>query len=260
MRTDELNALLKIKYAPPAYAMLANVGDGTGANQSRWCDWLAMSLWPSRGLELIGIECKVSRADWIKELKQPEKAEAIARFCDRWYLAVGDSDIVKPGELPTNWGLLVAKGGKIHTEKEAATLTPAQVDRCFLAAILRRVNEQGVDSAAIAAARQEGYQKGRKEESQSNQRILEDYNAIFAKLTEFEKHSGISVSNFSRHSFMSPEQMGTAFRRIMRQDDEASDLRRVRQTAQSSLKRLQQLLDDTAWVEEKNDHEAVDVE
>jgi hypothetical protein len=30
----------------------------------------------------------------------PEKAEKIARYCDRWYLAIGDENIVQEGELP----------------------------------------------------------------------------------------------------------------------------------------------------------------
>jgi len=32
-----------------------------------------MDLWPSGGLEIHGHEVKVSRSDWLRELKEPEK-------------------------------------------------------------------------------------------------------------------------------------------------------------------------------------------
>ena len=50
-------------------------------------DAVIMSLWPSRGLELHGVEIKVSRADWKREAADPAKAEAIAAYCDAGELA-----------------------------------------------------------------------------------------------------------------------------------------------------------------------------
>lgn len=54
--------------------------------------------WKDRTPTLIGHEVKVSRADWLHELKQPEKAEAWKRFCHEWYLVVSDAAIVREGD------------------------------------------------------------------------------------------------------------------------------------------------------------------
>ena len=102
----------------------------------------AMGLWPSRGLHLHGFEIKVSRSDWLRELKSPAKADKMFRYFDRWWLAVADKDIVRNGELPETWGLLVMdKIVKTAPELEAAPMT-----REFLAAIMRRVGENSPEA------------------------------------------------------------------------------------------------------------------
>src|ERR1700723_1265707 len=74
-------------FAPPAYGFLEQVADGTGARRFRWADGVAMSVWPSRGYDIHGIEVKVSRYDWLNELKQPGKSAAVQQYCNRWWIA-----------------------------------------------------------------------------------------------------------------------------------------------------------------------------
>jgi hypothetical protein len=108
-----------------------------------------MSLWPSAddGLELTGFELKVSRADWLREMKDPTKADPIKQFCDRWYLVIGDSKVVKyPHEIPSGWGLKLAEGDKIITMIEAPKLEPKPLDKAFIAALMRRATR--VDALA----------------------------------------------------------------------------------------------------------------
>ncbi|QTV79468.1 hypothetical protein [Microbacterium sp. NIBRBAC000506063] len=50
-----------------------------------------------------GFEVKVSRADWLTELRDPEKAEAWARYCHYFWLVVADKTIVHD-DLPDGWG------------------------------------------------------------------------------------------------------------------------------------------------------------
>lgn len=134
------SALVK-RFAPPAYAVLPGVANGTGGAKSRSIDALVMSLWPSRGLTLEGVEIKVSRGDYLRELRNPTKAEPIIKYCDRFWIAVGDERIVR-GDLPTTWGLLApGKAGKLKIVKQAPDITPVPIVRGFLAAILRRANE-----------------------------------------------------------------------------------------------------------------------
>ncbi len=61
-------------------------------------------------LALIGHEVKVSRADWLTELRDLDKSEAIKRYMHHWYLVVPDASIVKPGELPEGWGCSSSPG------------------------------------------------------------------------------------------------------------------------------------------------------
>ncbi|BCI54985.1 hypothetical protein NIIDNTM18_42630 [Mycolicibacterium litorale] len=91
----------------PRYACAEHVKDGAGFSHRRVADFIAVDCWPTGGIELHGHEVKVSRSDWLHELKQPDKAEAFKRYMDRWWLVIPDAKIVKPGELPEDWGLLV---------------------------------------------------------------------------------------------------------------------------------------------------------
>lgn len=141
--TQTVKAALQKRYPYPGWALLEEVRDAAGYDATRSADALAMSLWKSRGLELHGFEIKVSRSDWLREKGSPEKAESISRYCDRWWLVVSDESIVKDGEVPPAWGLLVLHraSGRIHlkTVKEAPqnpAVTP--MSRTFLATILKR--------------------------------------------------------------------------------------------------------------------------
>lgn len=98
--------LLRTRYTAPEWAVLAGVRGATGAVATRTVDALAMSLYPSRGLELIGFEVKSHKADWRRELADPDKAETIARFCDRWFVVAGGPGVVPVEEVPKGWGLI----------------------------------------------------------------------------------------------------------------------------------------------------------
>jgi hypothetical protein len=74
VKSQDVIAALRKKYPAAAWAFLEQVANGTGyAKKYRWADALAMGLWPSRGMELHGIEVKVSRSDWLRELENPAR-------------------------------------------------------------------------------------------------------------------------------------------------------------------------------------------
>lgn len=149
-KTKEILSALTHKYAPPAYGFLREVRNGTGYLRStRTCDGLAMSLYPSRGLELTGFEIKTIRSDWLKELNDPSKADEFVNFCDKWYLAVSDETIVKPGELPMGWGLMVLKGKYLRVAVVAEQRKPDPIDRLFLASIFRDFTEGTIPRDAL---------------------------------------------------------------------------------------------------------------
>lgn len=141
MKTAEVMALLAARYSPPERAFIPEFRCGTGYSRDSRADALAMGLWPSAkgGLEITGFEVKTSRADWLRELKNPYKSTPVKQFCDRWYLVVGDLKVITYAtELPDGWGLMFQENGELHTMIEAPKLEPIPLDRAFIAALMRR--------------------------------------------------------------------------------------------------------------------------
>ena len=150
-KTEKLIELLAEHYPSPDCAFIPEFRGGTGWGRESRADAIAMHLWPSKGLELIGFELKTSRSDWLRELKQPDKCDPIKQFCDRWYLVVDEMEIVKhdswnieKSELPKDWGYMrisyESYPYKLRVIKEAPKLDPQPVDRLFLASLMRRAS------------------------------------------------------------------------------------------------------------------------
>ncbi len=143
-QTIEVLEALRRDYPSPDKAFIAEFRGGTGWSRESRADGIAMDLWPSHGLELIGFEIKTSRADWLRELKNPLKADPIKQFCDRWYLVTPDKySVFRYGTdtLPEGWGHMCLEwdGTKriIEVVKEAPKLKPEPIDRLFLASLMR---------------------------------------------------------------------------------------------------------------------------
>jgi hypothetical protein len=187
----ELDARLKVKFPAPEYAYFSGVRNATGfarRETARTIDGMAIGLWPSRGLELMGFELKSSRGDWLREKKDPAKAHDIAKYCDRWYLVVGRDDIVQAGELPPNWGLIIPhqKGLKILTE--APALAPQAWDRPFLASLVRSISESYIHRSEI-----QGAIKKAADDAKAGRQY--EFDRLKEKVEEFEKASGLKISD-----------------------------------------------------------------
>ena len=139
-----LNALRK-NYPYPRHALITEFRGGTGWSVLNSADAIAMDTWPSGGLELIGFELKTSRQDWLKELKNPDKSNAIKQFCDKWYVVVDDYyGVLKYGEeVPEDWGVMAMDfPGKVRIKKEAPKLNPIPIDKFFLASLMRLATKE----------------------------------------------------------------------------------------------------------------------
>lgn len=195
--SGDLVALLRVKYPIDAYAVLEQVRDGAGFNANRTGDVMVMGLWPSRGLSLQGFEVKVSRADWLREVKQPQKAESLYRYCDHWWLLASAPDLVQDLELPETWGLLAPKGRGLGIVKQAPRLTPEPMNRSMLAALLKRAwmraPAEVVVEARIAAAKQDGIAHSK----YLGQQAKTDLENLRRVVGDFEKASGIRLDGYS---------------------------------------------------------------
>ena len=143
MKSNELLKLLSENYTAPTCAFIPEFRCGTGYSRETRADAIAMNLWPSMkdGLEIIGFELKVSRGDWLREVKNSHKASPIKQFCDRWYLVVSEASIVKDfDEIPRDWGFIFPKNGKLDFYKPAPKLEAVVPDKAFIAALMRRAS------------------------------------------------------------------------------------------------------------------------
>lgn len=144
----------------PEYAFMRGVRNAAGFNATREFDAVAIALWPSRHLEVTIFEVKVSRSDWVREMKANpsggtdhyDKAGSACTIADRFTI-VAPHGIVRGGELPENWGLLEvherANGtAMLRESKSAGLLRPRTrffepLPRGFVVAMLRRTSAVG---------------------------------------------------------------------------------------------------------------------
>lgn len=214
---QEVYRLLQVRYPIPSWALLPQVGNTTGAGVGRWADAVAMSCWPSLGLKFIGFEIKVSRGDWLAEIRNGEKSQAIFKFCDYWYIVVSEEAIVQPGELPATWGLLAAKGGKLHCIKEAPLLQPQEFTKGFIASILRNAVETVTPEARLKEEYQRGMEEGRKDGLESGsymkKSLQEKYDQLLKSVTIFEQKTGLK---WPAHEYITSDEDAKLFSEAVR--------------------------------------------
>lgn len=235
--TSQIMQRLRAQYSKDAYALIPEVGNATGMNTTRHADALVMGLWPSRGMLVEGFEVKASRQDWQRELAKPAKADPIFKFCDRWWLVVGDPNIVRLGELPKPWGLMVPHKEGLKVAIAAPELQPEPLSRNFIAAILRGVQKHVLPEAAlekaVKEAEQRGYNEGREAEEKNS-------NAGYAlkRLNEtvrnFEAASGIRLNE----GWHGPTKIGEAVKFILQHGED-----RPLKLAEDMMRQYQRLAD-----------------
>lgn len=202
---EKVYKLLEQKYSKPAWAFFRQVRNKTGyADKVRTADAVAVSLWPSRGLEFHGFEIKASRSDWLTELRNPDKAEAVAKYCDQWWLVTTKESYVEPGELPPSWGWMVAEGRKLHVKEKAGQLSAAQLDREFVVSLLRCAHQEIEESkqgmihrSEIAEQIKEAEQQGRHLAKIELSRDLRRIEQLEQSIDQFEKWSGIQIGEYN---------------------------------------------------------------
>lgn len=200
---------MKARYDAPGWALFYEVGNGTGWHKNRSADAVAMSLYPSRGLDLYGHEFKANRGDWLNELKNPDKAEEIASYCDYWYIVDTNSgNAVKEEEVPSAWGLIVWNGKTLRAVKKAEKLKPRPLDRSFLAGLLRAsckmadaAERKTKDKAWIKDINKKSYDEGFQDGKEITEREMlhhkkqaEDVQAMIGR---FEESSGIKLHTYN---------------------------------------------------------------
>lgn len=198
LTSHDMRERLRRYYGVGEWALFFEVLDATGARHTRSADAVAMNTWPSRGLAMHGHEIKVSRSDWLSELKRPGKAEAIAKFCDYWWL-VAPREIVQPGELPETWGLICPFGDTLKIERQAVKMEAQPITRQFAASLLR--NAARLDAEAMRAAMDAEIKVERKKMQERIDSAVKDrsyhYQQMKDAVDKFESASGVKIEEWN---------------------------------------------------------------
>lgn len=191
----EVSAQLAMRYCAPRYAYFSEVYHSVGGG--RRADGIAVALWRSLGLYIHGFEIKTSRADWMREVKNPGKADSTFKYCDFWWLAVTDEKVIREEELPPDWGLLTVRGNSLFTAKAATRLSPDPIGRDFLCSIVRLVHAQEISPPRLAAEFQKGRVAGELSAKYELDNLKREVEQAVEANSEFEKASGLQISRWN---------------------------------------------------------------
>ncbi|HEY4560977.1 MAG TPA: hypothetical protein VIG54_09595, partial [Lysobacter sp.] len=200
----DLCVALKLAHPADEFVTVYEVREATGSVHGSRADAVVMSLHASRGFELTGFEFKCARGDWLAELKNPAKADRIARYCDRWCVFAAPG-VVKEGELPLGCGLWELRaGGVIHRRVVPATREPEPMPRAFLASFMRaRAKFDADDLAAIASHHRrefERQQRVREEAADGDPQLRRERERLqqgLRKLEEIRQATGIDLGDYT---------------------------------------------------------------
>lgn len=195
--SKEIDKAVRELYQKNGFVVLSEVRNGTGFERAaRTADMILVSTWPSRGLFCEGVEIKVSRSDLQKELENPQKADAIARYCTRWWLAMPDDINLDGLMIPESWGIIAvdikgkakARGGK--------PLTPIPMDTLLVCSILRNFAESHVHVSEVEPKIKAARAEGEKASRDWNERRVKELEEAIQK---FKEHSGIDLMGSHGH-------------------------------------------------------------
>lgn len=143
MKAEEIVELIRKRY--PAikkgynpHVVLEQVPDGT-TNQNRWVDVAVFSMWESLGgLTRSAFEIKVTREDFLNELRNPEKHQWCKEcFHEFWFVA--PKDVINIDELPSGagWMYPTTNGDKLMIARQAPRNDNPKLDDQLLSAFMR---------------------------------------------------------------------------------------------------------------------------
>ena len=200
MKTSEVLDALQRKWADGEYLKIREAPVDS-ARQKRKLDLLVVSLWRSRGLELDGVEIKVSMSDFRKELNEPAKADWWWAHVQRFWIAAPEklADQVK-AELPATWGLLLVSGNRVKIGKQAPNHEAEALPWSTCVGLLRATADCGlaVQKRVRVQARAQGYDAGREDALRhgGDKRLRDQLARLRQKISAFEEASGIEIGSF----------------------------------------------------------------
>lgn len=206
--------LLRNKYPEGECVLMEEVSDITGG-RNRSADFIVVNLWPSRGNSIIGFERKSYRNDWLREMKMPEKQEAIYQYCNYFYLLTDKENVAKLEEIPVNWGWVHNDGTRLKTMKVAPSLTPIACSKKFICAMLRRAasKEGFVHVDTIKEKLDTAEERGALKAANTRDFKIRAYDSLMESINEFETASGIKIAE--KNWRFDPKKTGEALKLVL---------------------------------------------
>lgn len=198
MKTKEVLEILQDKYRLPEWAFFAELRAGTGytyhkgRNPEQRFDAWVLNCWPSKKFLSIAFEIKVSRGDFLGEIKQPKKRKQAILLSNEFYF-VTPPGLVKKDEIPEDCGWMeITKRGKLHRRKKSPFNEKPHLDWGLLASIARR-SPSGSESQYEEMKKRISYLESRNRKLQETIRSLdwkrqEDYATIDALKGRLKEH------------------------------------------------------------------------
>ncbi len=148
-----IHRVLRKRYAAPEWVYLEEVRLGTGyggfflpghhatiKNEQR-IDGFALNCYKSKSYRRIAIEIKISRGDFLKEVKSPDKRIGAMMLSNQFYFAAPEG-LIKVDELPEDCGLIEVRGDFQATKVQAAWHEASAWHPATVASVLRSATRQ----------------------------------------------------------------------------------------------------------------------
>lgn len=251
---SDLEHLLAHKYSTPEWIFLSQVRSTTGyVGDIRTADGIAINTYPSRGFEVDGFEIKVSRSDWLTELKNSKKADEIFRYCNKFWLVVSDKNIVQPGELPKGWGMLCPRGNGLGICVQATLNPETVINMGWVCALLRRATEGMVQYSTIKQQILDATTRGRQARDHEVKSAHDKIADLQKSIAVFEAASGVTFDRWSGGD--TPENVGNALRRVLAGEkfNIKWNLESAENTLNGALREIKKIRKDLGYVENESE-------
>lgn len=142
MTSNDIKGLLRARFRDPReWIYFEECPVGTGGKGTNFMDAYVIATWPSAGNKRTAFEIKTSRADFLSELKKPEKRRKAMLFSNDFYF-VAPKGMIKVEELPPDCGLMEADvfndALRLSIKSPAPTRESIRPTWNFVATLLRR--------------------------------------------------------------------------------------------------------------------------
>lgn len=101
-------------------------------------DVFVMNTYPSNHFRRIVYEIKIDRADFLREIAQPNKRAGAEFFANECYFAA-PAGLIKVRELPDGWGLVEINGDFHRMKSKAISHEAAELHPSFVSSLCRSI-------------------------------------------------------------------------------------------------------------------------